>query len=177
MIDLGDALIVVLELGDVKSLNSMLVRNTERFKRFFPKTLEQNLNIEMTKKYILEKKVLIDAEEEYTLGLKEKVSGDIIGLIIIKNINRKIADAEVAYCLDADFGGKGLMTKAVNKIGCLAKEEYHLKTLFILAHKTNIPSVRVAEKTGYDWSETQLKSFTPINETNALDMEKFIKRL
>jgi len=56
MIDLGNVLIVILELGDVKSLNSMLVRNTERFKRFFPKTLEENLNIEMTKKYILKKK-------------------------------------------------------------------------------------------------------------------------
>jgi len=120
---------------------------------------------------------LIDAKEEYTLGLKEKISGDIIGLVIIKNINREIADAEVAYCLDANFGRKGLITKAVNGIGRFAKEECHLKTLFIMAHKTNIPSVRVAEKTGYDWSETQLKSFKPVNETNALDMEKFVKVL
>ena len=105
------------------------------------------------------------------------ISGDIIGLIIIKNINREIADAEVAYCLDANFGGKGLMTKVVNEIGCFAKEECHLKTLFILAHKTNRPSVRVAEKTGFNWSETQLKSYTPVNETNALDMEKYVKTL
>lgn len=177
MIDLGGGSIVVLQLDDATSLNNLLLNNTERFQRFFPKTLAQNLNIKMSEEYILTKKLLIATNEEYTLGLKEKISGDIIGLVIIKNINREIADAEVAYCLGANFGGKGLMTKAVNEIGRFAKEECHLKTLFILAHKTNRPSIRVAEKTGYDWSETQLKSYTPVNEADALDMEKFVKTL
>ena len=177
MIDLGDFSIVVLDLADAESLNAMLLRNTKRFQRYFPKTLEQNLNLEMTKEYILKKKSLFDAEEEYTMGIKNKASDSIIGLVILKNVNREIADAEVAYCLDADFGGKGLMAKSVNKICEFAKDKGDLKSLFILAHKTNTPSVRVAEKTDFVWSETEFKSYTPVNETEPIDMEKFVKKL
>ena len=177
MIDLGDFSIGILDIDDAESLSFMLLKNTKRFQRYFPKTLEQNLNLEMTKDYILKKKSLFDADEEYTMGIKDKVSRNIVGLVILKNIKREIADAEVAYCLDADFGGKGLMTKSVNEICCFAKEKGSLKSLFILAHKTNTPSVRVAEKTDFTWNETQLKSYTPVNEIEALDMEKFIKAL
>jgi len=177
MFDLGDFSIVVLDLADAESLNAMLLKNTKKFQRYFPKTLEQNLNLEMTRGYILKKKSLMDSSDEYTFGLKYKQSNEIIGLVIIKNINLEIDDAEVAYCLDADFGGKGLMTKSVNKICAFAKEECDLKSLFILAHKTNIPSVRVAKKVGFVWSETEFKSFTPVNEMEAIDMEKFVKTL
>lgn len=177
MINLGEFSLVVLDLADAESLNAMLLKNTERFQRYFPKTLEQNLNLEMTKEYILKKKSMFDANEEYTMGIKDKISNSIVGLVILKNINREIADAEVAYCLDVDFGGKGLMTESVNKIFAFAKEKGSLKSLFILAHKTNISSVRVAEKTGFVWSETQVKSYTPVNVTEPIDMEKFVKTL
>ncbi len=176
-INLGDFSIVVLELADADSLNVMLLKNTERFQRYFPNTLEENLNLEMTKEYILEKKALIDTKEEYTLGIKDSVTQQIAGLVIVKNINREIEDAEVAYCMDIDFGGKGWMTKAVDEICYFVKDKDELKSLFILAHKTNFASVRVAEKTGFSWSETECESFTPVNETEALDMEKFVKRL
>lgn len=177
MIDLGDFSIVVLDLADAGSLNAMLLRNTERFQRYFPKTLEQNLNLEMTKEYILKKKLMFDAGKEYTMGIKDEISDSIVGLVILKNVDREIADAEVAYCLDVDFGGNGLMSKSVNKICEFAKEKGSLKTLFILAHKTNISSVRVAEKSGFVWSETQVKSYIPVNETEPIDMEKFVKTL
>jgi len=177
MFDIGDFSINVLDLADAESLNTMLLKNTKRFQRYFPKTLEQNLNLEMTKEYILKKKSLLDTAEEYTMGIKDKVSENIIGLVILKNINREIADAEVAYCLDADFGGKGLITKAVTKICQFAKEKGGINSLFILAHKTNTPSVRVAEKTGFVWSETEFESYTPVNETEPIDMEKFVKIL
>lgn len=174
---MDDFSIVVLNLADAESLSAMLLKNTKRFQRYFPKTLEQNLNLEMTKEYIFKKKSLMDAELDYTFGLKKNDSNDVVGLVILKNINREIADAEVAYCLDADFVGNGLMTKAVTKICKFSKGEAGLKSLFILAHKTNTPSVRVAEKTGFIWTETEFKSYTPVNETEPIDMEKFVKIL
>jgi len=177
MIDLGDFSIVVLDLADAESLNAMLLKNTRRFQRYFPKTLEQNQNLEMTTEYILKKKSLMGSSKEYTFGLKYKQSNEIIGLVIIKNINREIDDAEVAYCVDVDFEGKGIVTKAVNEICQFSIEEINLKSLFILAHKTNMPSVRVAEKIGFVWSETEFESYTPANEIEPIDMEKFVKIL
>ena len=177
MIDLGDFSIGILVQDDATSLHEMLLRNKERFQRFFPKTLAQNQNLEMTEEYISNKEILLVSAKEYTLGISSNATDEIVGLIIIKNINREIADAEVAYCLDKDYCGNGWMSKSVNKICDFAKDACNLETLFILAHKTNTSSVRVAEKTGFTWKETQLKSYTPVNETETLDMEKFVKTL
>ena len=53
-----------------------------------------------------------------------------------------------------------------------AFENLELKTLQIIAHKTNISSVRVAEKSNFTWVKTLSKSFTPPGK-EALDMELY----
>ena len=53
-----------------------------------------------------------------------------------------------------------------------AFEELGLKTIQIIAHKTNIGSCKVAEKNGFVWKTTLLNEFTPTNEA-ALDMELY----
>lgn len=176
MVNLGDISIIELQLDDATSLNKMLLNNSKRFQRFFPKTLEENLNMKMTQEYILNKKSLIANKKEYTLGIKNNASNNVIGLIIIKNINRELEDGELAYCIDVDFGGQGRMTKTVEQICNFAYDKIKLKSLYVLTHKTNVPSVRVTEKTGFIWIETKLKSHTPPGES-ALDMEKFVKML
>ncbi len=172
MIKVKDFYIDALELKDAKSLSNLLLSNAKRFQRYFPKTLAENKSLEETKEYILNKGKLVETKGEYTLGLKDAKSKEIAGLVIIKNINREKQDAEVAYCIGANFGGKGWMTKAVNAIIPLAFEDLGLNSLYILAHKTNIPSVRVAEKTGFIWAKIVINGHTPPNE-EPLDMEYF----
>lgn len=174
MIDCGDFSIIELKLKDAESLNSMLLKNSKRFNRFFPITLSENQNLEMTKEYISNKKLLIDQEKEYTLALKNKVSGSIVGLIIIKNIDRTLGEAEIAYCLDMDFCNKGWITKSVEVIAHLAFDKLDLSSLYILVHKSNKPSTRVAEKSEFNWAKTVLNGYTPPNE-EPLNMEYYIR--
>lgn len=47
-----------------------------------------------------------------------------------------------------------------------------LKTLRIVTHKSNIPSVRVAEKCVYKWIKTLKNEFTPVGE-QPIDMELY----
>lgn len=172
MFVLDDFIIEPLILEDANSLSELLLSNIKRFQRYFPKTLAENKNIKATKEYILRKESLIQSKEEFTLALKEVSSGKVAGLVIIKNINLEKKDAEVAYCIDPDFGGKGWMTKAVNALVPFAFEELGLNSLYILAHKTNVPSVRVAEKIGFIWTKTMINGHAPPNE-DPLDMEYF----
>lgn len=53
-----------------------------------------------------------------------------------------------------------------------AFDNLNLKTLQIIAHKTNLGSVKVAEKNGFIWKKTLLNEFTPTNEV-PLDMELY----
>lgn len=174
MYNLGDISIVELELNDAISLNLMILNNSDRFQRFFPMTLKENMSLDLTKAYILMKIDLIRIKEEYSLGIRDNKTSDIIGLIIIKNIDRIVHDAELAYCIDKNYGTKGIMTKVVAQICRFAFETERLQSLYILAHETNIASVRVAEKNDFNWIETKLKSHTPPDE-EALDMEYFLK--
>ncbi|WP_157961169.1 GNAT family N-acetyltransferase [Lutibacter citreus] len=174
-INIGDFAIVNLKQKDAISLSEMLLVNKVRFQRYFPKTLEENLNLEMTKLYIDTKNALLLSNKEYTLGIKDIKNEKIIGLVIIKNIDNNKKNAEVAYSIDSDYGNKGLMTKAVNEISKFAHKKVNLKSLFILAHKTNLASVKVAKKTGFVWKKTELKSYIPKNELVAIDMEMFVK--
>ena len=96
----------------------------------------------------------------------------IVGLIIIKNIDWINRVGELAYCIGGNLVGKRLTTKAVQVISNYAFEELNLKTLQIIAHKTNLGSVKVALNNGFIWQKILKNEFTPINET-PLDMELY----
>jgi len=108
----------------------------------------------------------------YTFAIKDKNKQQIAGLIIIKKIDWGNKIGELAYCIDSKFKDKGLTSFAVKEMSIFAFNELNLKTLQIIAHKSNIGSCKVALKCGFLWKETLLNEFTPINET-PLDMELY----
>ncbi len=148
------------------------VTNEERLKRFFPKTLNQNSTPELSNQFASLKAKLFNANEEFLFVLKENENDSIFGLIYIKDLNHSIKQAELAYAIDYQLEGKGLMTKIVKTISTWAFEELQLKTLQIIAHKINMGSIRVAEKCGYTWQRVLHNEYTPPNE-KALDMELY----
>lgn len=146
--------------------------NTERLQRFFPKTLEQNLTPDLSK-YFVERKIKeFTAQEEFLFVLKEKENHTLIGLVYLKNLDWTKKQAELAYCIGYQAEGKGYMTQTVNTISQWAFQELALNTLQIITHKTNLSSVRVAEKCGYIWKSRLPNAHTPPGEP-PLDMELY----
>ncbi len=159
-------------LSDADGLCTLMTSNASRFLRFFPKTLNQNRTVEDSKKFILKKRQQQQAKEEYTFFLKEPLTHKIMGLLIIKEINWMTKQGELAFCIDQHFEGKGFMTLAVQYISEFAIQKLELRTLQIIAHKSNFGSIRVAEKCNYIWHSTLKDAFAPPNE-KALDMELY----
>ena len=60
----------------------------------------------------------------------------------------------------------------VKVILIFAYNELDLKTLQIIAHKTNVGSIKVAENNGFLWQRTLIDEFTPTNEL-PLNMELY----
>lgn len=150
----------------------LMVANSDRLKRYFPKTLEQNLNPELSQIFVEEKVGQFYRKEEFLFVLKEKKNHSVIGLVYIKELDWKAGQAELAYCIGYQYEGKGWMTEAVKALSTYAFDDLGLKTLQIIAHKSNLGSIKVAEKCGYLWRRTLMKEHTPPGEA-ALDMELY----
>ena len=161
-----------LKIKDANQLFEFLVANTERFKRFFPVTIASNSTLEQTKEYISIKNKEIEEKINFTCAIRETKTNKICGLIIIKKIDWNLKQGELAYCIDSKFESKGLTSFAVSEMSKFGIEKLKLKTLQIIAHKSNIGSCKVAMKNGFIWQRTLLDEFTPINEL-PLDMELY----
>ena len=161
-----------LEDSDAHQLFEFLADNNERLKKYFPVTIASNSTLEKTIKYISIKNREIDEKKNFTCAIRETKTNQICGLIIIKKIDWHKKQGELAYCISSKFESKGLTSFAVSEISKFAIEELKLKTLQIIAHKSNIGSCKVAEKNNFIWQRTLLNEFTPINEL-PLNMELY----
>ncbi len=160
-----------LKLEDAKSLSHLMMLNAKQFQEYLPKTLSQNLSEEASKIYIKQKNEALQNKTEFTLAIKEKQSQEVAGLIILKNIDYKLKQAEFAYCLGSKFSGNGWITKSVLAIKDFAFNELKLTTLQIIIHHTNIASINVATRAGFIWKKTLENEF--VSGKSTLDMELY----
>ena len=73
-------------LGDAWKICDFCITNTDRLKRYFPKTLEQNLNPTLSQ-YFVEKKVKeFENKEEFLFTLKQSETRKLAGLIYLKEL-------------------------------------------------------------------------------------------
>lgn len=157
---------------DAEQLYRFMIENTERLKKFFPVTLSSNETLDKSIEYIKNKEKEIQQKVNFTFAIREIDSQKIIGLIIIKKIDWTNKIGEFAYCIGNTFEGKGLVSKAVRAVLKFANDVLELKTLQIIAHKTNLGSIKVAKNNGFIWQRTLIAEFTPTNEL-PLNMELF----
>jgi len=156
---------------DVNQLYQFILDNSDRLKLYFPITLSSNSTAEKTKDYIAIKTKEIEEKTNFTFAIRDE-NRQIIGLIIIKKMDWDKKQGEFAYCIDAQFEGKGVTSFAIKEMTKFAFEDLGLKTLQIIAHKTNFGSIKVALKNGFIWQSTLENEFTPMNEA-PLDMELY----
>lgn len=162
----------LLKIEDALNLNKLLVSNTERFKRYLPKTLSENRTFESTKSYIHKRVALMASKKEYAFTIKDKLSHTIAGLVILKSIDWDDKKGEFAYCIGKPFEGKGWMSETIHAISRYACDELNLEKLQIISHKSNIASIKVAEKNNFVWQETLIQEFKPV-DAPVLNMELY----
>ncbi len=158
--------------GDIWKICNLMVANADRLKRYFPNTLEQNLNPTLSKLYVENKVKEFEQKQEFIFTLKQTETRKLAGIIGVKELDWNNKKGEFSYCIDYNFEGQGLTSKSVKSLSDYAFETLGLKTLQIITYKDNIPSVKVAEKCGYKWIKTLRNEFTPLGE-HPLDMELY----
>ena len=73
--------------GDTWKICDLMVSNADRFKRYFPKTLEQNLNPTLSQLFVDKKVKQFQNREEFLFTLKESETIVLAGLIYLKELN------------------------------------------------------------------------------------------
>ncbi len=162
----------LLHAGDAWKLCDFVVTNTERLKRYFPKTLSQNLNPTLSELYVQHKIKAIAKNEVFVFTIKHTETRQLIGLVILKELDWNKKQGEFAYCVDYRYEGKGLISKAIDVLSAHAIQNLDLEILQIISHKDNFGSIKVATNNGYLWQDTLKGAFTPTGES-PLDMELY----
>ncbi|TYA52289.1 GNAT family N-acetyltransferase [Formosa maritima] len=161
-----------LKQDDASSLNALMITNGKSFQKYLPKTLAQNLSESDSKEYILKKNKAIQTQSEFTFALKDMDTNKVAGLVILKNIDETSKQGEFAYCIGNKFSGKGWITQSIKAATKFAFEELGLQSLQIIIHKTNLSSINVAKRCGFQWTKTLENAFTPTGK-NAINMELY----
>jgi len=158
--------------GDAWKICDLCVANADRFKRYFPKTLEQNLNPTLSQLFVDTNVKRFQNKEVFLFTLKHSETRELVGLIYIKELDWDKKQGEFAYCIGYTFEGQGLISKAVNALSKHAFNDLGLETLQIISHKDNLGSVKVAISNNFKWQKTLKNEYTPPGE-QPLDMELY----
>lgn len=172
MISTKNFTITELWLSDARALSELMVKNKSRFQRYFPQTLAQNLTVAASIAYIHKKQEEINSKSEFTWAIRDNRSKKVVGILILKELDWQKGQGEFAYCIAADFEGRGWVTTAVSELTNYAFTQLGLLTLQIIAHETNTASINVARNNDFTWRKKLLKSHTPPDGV-ALDMELY----
>ncbi|WP_353777291.1 GNAT family N-acetyltransferase [Winogradskyella sp. 3972H.M.0a.05] len=157
---------------DYWNLCNFAVANEDRLRAFFPLTLAQNLTPELSKFFAEKKAKQFQEKTEFLYTIKEKEKKGLVGLVYIKELDWTIQQGEFAYCIGYEYEGKGIISTSIKQLTQHAFENLGLKTLQIIAHESNLASIKVAEKNDFIWKKTLLKSYTPPNG-EPMDMELY----
>ncbi|OUR98117.1 GNAT family N-acetyltransferase [Flavobacteriales bacterium 33_180_T64] len=157
---------------DAWKLCDLMITNADRFKRYFPKTLEQNLNPTLSQFFVENKTKQFQKKEEFLFTLKHSETRELVGLVYIKELDWNKKQGEFAYCIGYTFKGQKLISKSIEALSLYAFNTLGLETLQIIVHKDNIPSVKVALNTKFKWQKTLENEFTPSGKS-PLDMELY----
>lgn len=158
--------------GDTWKICDLMVANADRFKRYFPKTLEQNLNPTLSQLFVEKMVKEFENREVFLFTIKHSETRELAGLVYIKELDWEKKQGEFAYCIGYTFEGQGLTSKAINALSEYAFNTLGLEILQIILHKDNLGSLKVASKNNFEWQKTLLNEFKP-NGEQPLDMELY----
>lgn len=123
--------------------------NRTRLEDFFPGTISDNNTLEDSLQYFQSVTQEIKDRSYFPFILCDKSTKEYIGLVDIKRIDWAIPKAEIGYFIDANYQGKGIISKAVAAVMVYVEKEYQFKKILCRAHSENLGSIQIALKNGF----------------------------
>lgn len=87
----------------------------------------------------------------FVLGAELKETGKLIGDTGISEVEGKMNETEIGYCIGQKFRGKGYATELLGALSGFAASHFGIETIWGKVVNGNKASVRVLEKNGYQF--------------------------
>jgi len=128
---------------------ALIARNREHIAKTFPVTLAGCADFESTVVFLYQGANNVENGTDYYFYLRDTITNNLTGYLVVKNIDRKINKCELAYFIDKDCEGRGIITKAVTNILDFCFDTLLLNKVYICTSTTNTASQKVALKNGF----------------------------
>ena len=127
----------------------LIKNNKSHIEKTFPVTLSSCIDLEKTTAFIENNIEKEKNKEGYYFYIRNSESKNLIGYVCIKNVDRKISKCELAYFIDKNFEGKGIISKAVSQTIAFCFKNLMMNKIFICTSKINFGSQKIALKNGF----------------------------
>ena len=91
----------------------------------------------------------------FVLAVELKETGELIGDTGISEVEGKPEETEVGYCIGQKYRGKGYATEVLEAISGYAASRFGVRTIYGRVVHGNNASVRVLEKSGYQFEKEE----------------------
>jgi [ribosomal protein S5]-alanine N-acetyltransferase len=136
--------------GDAAELAALLSRNKYFWSRFEPIHRDEFYTEETQQKKIVESLHMLAAKREYSFGIYDMKSKQLIGHIALYALKRlPYSSAFIGYSLDEKFTRRGIASEAVSVIRQFAFNELKLHRIEAYVAPENIASIKVLENNGF----------------------------
>jgi RimJ/RimL family protein N-acetyltransferase len=122
--------------------------NNRDIARFLPR-LPSPYTMDEARKWITTTSRLARQGKAYNFGIEDGESGEIVGMIGLRNVNRHDRNAEIGYWVGKSFQRRGYAGEALRLILRFALGELRLVRVYAVVHQQNIGSIRLLEKIGF----------------------------
>lgn len=140
-----------LEEKDVEAMMQLYLRNRDFFQQYSPKRDEAYYTYERHLKSIKNAIEARKSDREYSFGIFLRETDELIGDIDLTGVLRNVLQSSyIGYSLDRDHNGKGIMTEAVKLVVDFGFKQLHLHRIVAGVMPTNLGSIRVLEKAGFE---------------------------
>ena len=138
------------EKEDFIEIYNVIERNRERLITYFPKTAGSIKDLDTARKFVNQKVKQALEREQYCFIIILRNKPEIIGMVMIKNIDWTIPKGELAYFIDKDFEGLGITSNAVKWVVEFCFKQLEMEKIYIKFNPENKGSKKVAIKNGFE---------------------------
>jgi ribosomal-protein-serine acetyltransferase len=154
---------------DAPQLSRLIDKNKIRLCDYFPNSIKSIVSEESAMSYIREKVRQCTNKVGYCFVIELPETAGLIGIVFLKNVEWTIPKAELAYFIDGEHEGKGIVTGSIRHVIAYAFVGLKLNKLYLRAAGENKGSQRVAEKNGFR-AEGTLRSDFKTSDGKLIDL-------
>jgi ribosomal-protein-serine acetyltransferase len=158
-----------LTTADAPAYFKLVDANRERIARYFPLTSQSTSDLNSTIQLVTERMVRAEKKEFITYIIVDNETQALIGSIFIKDMNWHVGKGELAFFINKEHEGKGLISKTVALVVNECFNYWKLNKVYMRIAEENISSRRVAEKNGFT-VEGVLKEDFKTNKGELIDV-------